>query len=141
MKIVIRSNAKSIYVATCNAQRQHCNWHWADLLELLQGKVLEVETEFLFKDQYNTAGLPEAEVNEMMGNLPNYKAKEQFEYTRKALLGGLRVMAQSVDRVIDDVRPTKMRCNWCGRCGDVAEKCAHCNRNDYLERFIPGLYV
>lgn len=112
VKIRIRDNASDLYVAS---QQHHgvINWEWAEILGKIQGMVLEVETEYLFKDQFNTG--PIAGVSEQ----------------------GLRVMAQSVAEVIDDIRPSKMRCHWCGKVSDLGTVCSHCSKSEYLERLSP----
>jgi hypothetical protein len=88
------------------------NWDWHKMLEQVQGMTLEVETKFLFAGQYNTVPIP--------------GVSEQ----------GMRIMDESVDEVIDDIRPSRKRCNWCGHHSDInAEVCENCERNDYFEKF------
>jgi stalled ribosome alternative rescue factor ArfA len=108
MKIRIREDAKSAYVN--DIRNFWTNWEWAALLEKLQGMTLEVETDFLFRDQFNVGPVP-------------------------GISEGLRIMNNSVAEVIDDVRNGKMRCQWCGKCSDVADVCPHCGKSEYREMF------
>lgn len=110
MKIRIRDNAGELYV---RQQQFVINWEWAKQLEKIQGMTLEVETEFLFKDQFNTG--------------PIEGVSDQ----------GMRIMIGSVAEVIDDIRPYKMRCNWCGKVSNLGVLCAHCKKPEYLERLSP----
>lgn len=85
MKIVLNSQASAIYVRSCykNASPRAYGLHnetFYNLLKKVDGQTLEVETNFLFIDQFNTAPIPG--VSEL----------------------GLRVMGNVVDKVIDDVR-------------------------------------
>lgn len=110
MKIIIKENAKSIYM---QSNRRSVNWEWAEKIEKLQGKTLEVETEFLFNNQFNTA--------------PN-------EVSEK----GMRIMEVLVSKVIDDARIGKQRCSYCGKVSEIKgneKTCPHCNESDHLETF------
>ena len=108
MKIRIKENAGRLYRGGFVLQ-QIPNWEWAKTLDAVQGMTLEVETKFLFSDQFNTAPVPGVSVS------------------------GLRLMAESVDEVIDDERIGKIKCRWCGHCQDVQLGCGKCGKNDYLE--------
>lgn len=112
MKIRIREDASRIYARRFK-DRMIPNHEWLDKLQQIEGKVLEVETKYLFKDQYNTAPIPGVSDN------------------------GLRVMEESVTEVIDDERPGKVRCNWCGKIGtnNGVLFCEHCKKSGYLEAF------
>lgn len=110
MKIRIRDNASALYV---QGQKFAVNWEWAKQLEQIQGMTLEVETEFLFKDQFNT------------GPIEGVSGQ------------GMRVMVGSVAEIIDDIRPRKMRCQWCGKISDIGNICEHCKKTKYLERLSP----
>ena len=85
MKIKIRKDAKAIYISSANSSL--VDWRWADILEKIAGKTIEVETEYLFKDQFNTVPIPGVAEK------------------------GLRIMQNLVEEVIDDVRPGKTKCN------------------------------
>lgn len=111
MKIRIKDNAKQIYIAYSVGYSDE----FARMLEAVQGQVLEVETRFLFRDQYNTAPIPG--VTDL----------------------GLRIMDAWVAEVIDDIRPQKIRCQWCGKISDASEGfldiCIHCGKSEYIQRF------
>jgi hypothetical protein len=113
MKIKIRSNAHEIYAARVNCGHySSLNSDWYDKLKAVAGKTLEVETEHLFKDQFNTA--PVEGVSEL----------------------GLRIMISEVEEVIDDEREYMLRCAYCGQCSEVntvtSRRCPHCSQGDYL---------
>ncbi len=135
MQIKIHQDAKSKYIgkhAVCGT----INWDWAYLLEVLQGETLEVETEHLFHDQYNTGPVAKDRVEPLMARLDECRSQQTRDYVHKILTGsGMRVMWGSVAEVIDDVRPGMMRCQWCGKCASVADACPKCSKSDYLERF------
>lgn len=114
MKIKIRSDAKQAYINSVpfgNGWSMPINWEWAETMEKIQGMTLEVETEYLFKDQFNTGPIEGISKD------------------------GLRIMLTVVEEVIDDIRPFKQRCNWCGKISDIGPKCPHCDKEEYLERF------
>lgn len=80
------------------------------------GELLEVETEYLFSDQFNTGPWRS-----------NGKGHSDC---------GWRVMHHEVVEVVDDVRPSKVRCNWCGKISEaIVERCSHCTKDNHLERF------
>ena len=113
MEIKIKGNAHEIYASRVNTgQHMFLNDKWYEKLKAIAGKTLVVETEYLFKDQFNTA--PIEGVSE----------------------SGLRIMAESVEEVIDDEREWMLKCNYCGQMSEVSyvtsERCPHCNQGDYL---------
>lgn len=87
------------------------NWDWQKKLQLIDGKILDVETEFLFQDQFNTA--PIEGISEL----------------------GLRIMAESVEYVMGDERHGKMRCQWCGKTNEQAKVCPDCGKSEYIKWF------
>lgn len=112
MQIRIKEDAKASYIRRCHA----INWDWANMLEKVQGQLLEVETEYLFRDQFNTAPIPG--VSDL----------------------GMRIMAADISEIIDDIRPSKIRCQWCGKISDATvygdfDMCLHCGKIDYIKRF------
>ncbi|MEN6445017.1 MAG: hypothetical protein ABFC98_03115 [Candidatus Cloacimonas sp.] len=109
MKIKIRKDAKAIYISSLKPFP--IDWHWADILEKIAGKTIEVETEYLFKNQFNTVPIPGVAEK------------------------GLRIMQNLVEEVIDDVRPGKAKCNWCGKVSENQLVCMACGHKDYLEVF------
>ena len=88
-------------------------------LKLVDGFELEVETEHLFTDQFNTS--PIEGVSEL----------------------GMRILHGAVAEVIDDERPGKMKCGYCGKHQAIDEDCMNCvalkdyNR-DFLRPFLYG---
>jgi hypothetical protein len=72
---------------------------------------LEVDTEYLFSDQYNTVPIPGISEN------------------------GLRLMDEDITEVIDDARTGKGKCNWCGSTVDDLEN--PCHDKKYLTVFKP----
>lgn len=109
MKIKIKKDAKAIYIG--GRGRLPVNLEWAAILEKIAGTTIEVETDFLFKDQFSTVPIPGVSDK------------------------GLRIMNEVVEEVIDDVRPGKARCRWCGRTGPAQGVCMACGKTDYLEVF------
>jgi rRNA maturation endonuclease Nob1 len=109
MKIKIKKDAKAIYIG--GGGRLPVNWEWVAILEKIAGTTIEVETDFLFKDQFNTVPVPGVAEK------------------------GLRIMQDVVEEVIDDVRPGKARCNWCGKISANQLVCMACGKRDFLEVF------
>ena len=109
MKIRINKAAKLIYVNSVSPSA--VNWEWAELMRKIAGMTLEVETNDLFKDQYNTVPIPGIAEK------------------------GLRIPQNVVEEVIDDERPGKARCRWCGRTRPAQGVCMACGKTDYLEVF------
>ena len=133
MKIRIRDNAKSVYLGRINCQGGCTNWDWAYLLEVLQGEVLEVQTEYLFVDQFNAAPPAPERAEELMARLNPRHSEQVRASVKKVLTGtGMRIMEYLVSEVMDDVRPNKMRCHWCGHCADLADSCPKCGKDDHL---------
>jgi hypothetical protein len=75
MRIHVRQDARSRYVRSfAGAERSPAvNWEWADTLDQVAGEWLQVELEYVFRDQYNTPPRPGVSEN------------------------GLRIMRNSVD--------------------------------------------
>ena len=82
-----------------------------DYLKPVSGMFLTVETDYLFGDQFNTAPVPGISES------------------------GFRVMMRDVAEIIGDVRPGRMRCNWCGKHSVRDEVCHYCGKSEYLEKF------
>jgi hypothetical protein len=117
MKIQIKKDASSVYTRRQMVTHGgHINYEWAKTLEKIEGKEIEVETHYLFRDQYNTPPIPGVSEN------------------------GLRIMQESVEAVIDDIRPSKGRCSWCGAV-TPERPCIKCGQ-DMIEWFsgLPGGY-
>ena len=135
MQIRIHEDARSRYIRK-NAVCGLVYWDWAYLLGVLQGETLEVETEHLFQDQYNTGPIAEDQVEPLMARLNPCRSQQTRDYVHKILTGsGIRIMWGSVAEVIDDARPGMMRCQWCGKCSSVADTCPKCEKGEYLKPF------
>jgi len=115
MKIKIKSNAEQLYQNTTTAKITNYKFwlEWRSVMRSIQGTTIEVETNHLFKDQYNTVPLPGVSEN------------------------GLRVLDYIVDGVIDDDRIGRGKCSWCGHHSIKSEKgCQHCEKGlEYMEWF------
>lgn len=118
MKIIIKKGAAKNYMKKYNLpqfRNAKLDWNqirkWRMMLKAIEGKEIEVETEYLFKNQFNTVPIP--------------GVSEQ----------GMRIMETDVEKVIDDERPGKARCNWCGKTVLAKDKCSECGKSEYLEVF------
>ena len=110
MKIIIKKNAASLYASSANDHIY--NSEWLSKLKAIEGKIIEVETKHLFKDQYNTVTIP--------------GVSEQ----------GMRIMDQSVEEVIGNVRIGKAKCRYCFNVIDSEETvCSSCGEEGFLEKF------
>jgi DNA-directed RNA polymerase subunit RPC12/RpoP len=109
MKIKIVENADGLFRSFITTGGEVNNPKWEKKLKYLSGKVLEVETDYLFKDQFNTAPVPVVSDS------------------------GLRIMSRYVKEVIDDERITRMRCQYCGHNDEVGMTCSKCGKDNYLE--------
>jgi len=111
MKIKIKKDASTIYVRRFKLQMVP-NQKWVKMLEQIEGMTIEVETDCLFKDQFNTVPIPNVSES------------------------GMRIEQGLVEEVIDDIRPGKMKCNMCGHISDKASLCERCDASSkYLEEF------
>jgi hypothetical protein len=92
MQVRLHEDAHLRYIARNRDFRgDRVNREWVETLKKVDGQTLEVETEYLFSDQFNTAPIPGVSEN------------------------GLRLMVGDVAEVIDDERPGRGRCQWCGK--------------------------
>ncbi|MED4262042.1 hypothetical protein [Priestia aryabhattai] len=114
MKIQIKKNAKEMYIAdnTDFEGNYFGNDQWEQVMEKIAGKVIEVDTEQLFKHEFNTK--------------PIEGVSEE----------GIRIMEEYVDKVIDDIRKGKAHCDFCNETSDSDKICTRCGRVDYLEPFV-----
>lgn len=84
------------------------------MLEKIKGQWVEVETEHLFADQFNTVPIP--------------GVSEQ----------GLRLMIEDVEEIEDDVRQGVVKCGWCaGYDKDGDGRCDKCGKAEYLRPLNP----
>jgi hypothetical protein len=117
MKIKIKDNASKIYWNDVNkiyrgaAVPPKSIINFGNMLEKINGMTIDVETKYLFKNQFNT--VPIQEVSER----------------------GMRIMEEYVEKVIDDERPGKARCNQCGNTSNSTTVCSKCNKSEYLTIF------
>lgn len=116
MKIRIKETASKEYLASKRKKMQRGGLDDSErarvaLLEQNEGRVLEVDTKYLFDNQFNT------------------KPGEGSD-------NGMRVMMASVAEVIDDERPNRKKCEHCGSYYVLADEKVphdHC-RNCYAGR-------
>lgn len=120
MKIKLYASASSNYVRRCyKGAHPACgmlhNQEFAAMLEKVNGQWIEVETDWLFRDQFNTA--PIAGVSDL----------------------GLRVMAQDVEEIEGDIRLGRIRDNYTHKTyssiEDVPAECMTEERKKYLVRW------
>ncbi len=125
MKIKIWKDAATYYHRRCyKGARLNCgmlhNSKFSKMLESVAGTWLEVETEFLFNDQFNT--VPVEGVTEH----------------------GLRVMLEDVEEIEGDIRQGVVKCHWCGnqtRRENTADICVQCGKEEYLRHLNPKVPV
>lgn len=101
MRIKIKDNASKLYYSSAH-QRGYFRKEYYQMLKKVDGVILEVETEHLFKNQFNTPPI---------------------EGVTKL---GLRVMEEYIEEVLEDERERKMRCVYCGKTQDVSTSCIEC---------------
>ena len=106
------------------------------MLRALDGVVFEVETEYLFKDQFNTAPLPVRQRERILQRIQRDHPGMQVQKIRAALSAGLRVMDYDVGRVIDDVRVGKQCCRYCGKVSQAGKPCPNSHWNAPNSQFL-----
>ena len=115
MEILINENAAGNYIKRCykNARPDAYGLHnekFYNILKNIQGQWLEIETEHLFSDQFNTTPIPNVSDN------------------------GVRIMMEDVVEIKDDVRNGVMKCRWCyGYDNDNDGACDKCGKTEYLK--------
>jgi len=120
MRIKINDNAARNYVHRCyrHAHASAYGLHRQDFMNMLsaiEGKWIEVETKFLFRDQFNTVPIPG--VSEL----------------------GMRIMQTEVVKIQNDIRRYWQRCGYCGKNVSIDYNvCNHCHRAGYLEPLGKG---
>ena len=112
MKVRIRDDAAASYEARQIRNTQPINQDFYEQLKCVEGKKLEVETKWLFDNQYNTGPIDGVSEN------------------------GLRVMDADVEYTILDVRPDLLFCDWChNNSPRGATSCNGCDRSTHLRLF------
>ena len=103
MKIKIKENVQQAYISQRGLGYSQ---EWFDMLGKIAGQTLEVETEYLFMDQFNIAPIPGVS---------------------ETVIGALGYMVESV---IDDVRHSINKCLWCGNQQekDLGNTCLNCGK-------------
>ncbi len=138
MKIRISKQAKSYYISS--AHHHVTNWPWAYMLEILAGEWIDVETNYLFGSQFNTAGMPVDQVEMLLKRMPSYRSPEDLQKVQESLLLGARIMIESVDGIQGDERIGMGRCGWCGKNTAAAESvCQSCGKSEHINSFEPFL--
>lgn len=114
MKIKIIKNADQRYVQdnTDYLGIYFGDPEWEELLSKISDKIIPVDTEELFKYEFNTLPIPNI-------------SKE-----------GIRVPDEYVSEIFDDARIGKSKCELCEKVSNSMECCEHCGRADYLEALI-----
>lgn len=121
MRIRLHANAAAAYVRRCY-KRAHpqCGMlhrpEWKDMLEKVEGQWLEVETDYLFDAQFNTAPIPGVSEH------------------------GMRLMAEDVAEIEDDVRPGRVFDQYTHKHyapDELPAKCLTPERLEYLKVFKP----
>lgn len=117
MKVLVNTEASRNYIRRCYQKaRPSCgkihNSQWAEQLKSIEGIWLEVDTKFLFVDQFNVRN----NNNELLG-----------------------LMLSDISEIKDDVRKISIKCNWCGNLMNVShdKSCTNCKKSEYLEKWIP----
>jgi hypothetical protein len=118
MEILINENASQNYIARCyrkarpDAVGLH-NEKFYNILKGLQGKWVEVDTEHLFSEQFNTVP-----VEGVTGS-------------------GARIDLADVAEIKDDVRQGLQKCQWCyGYDKDKDGTCDRCGKEEYLKELL-----
>lgn len=117
MRVKVHENAALNYVERCYRHaRPQCGMlhrpEWEAMLEKIQGQWVEVETDHLFRDQFNTAPIP--------------GVSEQ----------GMRLMVEDITAIEDDARIGVIKCRWCYGYDDGGT-CGKCGKTEYLEPINP----
>lgn len=119
MRVKVYQNAAANYHARCYRHAHPaCGMlhrpEWEKMLRAVEGRWLEVETEHLFRDQFNTVPIPGVSDN------------------------GMRLMIEDVEAIEDDVRDGVIKCRWCfGYDHDKDGACDKCGKTDHLEPLNP----
>lgn len=108
MKVKVKKNALDLFIQDNSG---HVDDYWEQVFEKISGKTLEVDTNMLFKYEYNL------------------KPKKNI------LKESIRIFDGYVEKVIDDERKGKAYCSFCEHVSSTLDKCSFCGRSDCLEPF------
>lgn len=116
MKILIKHNAAAIYCRRF-VEQQIPNREWAETLRKVEGKMLEVNTEYLFDKAF--------------GTLP----------TEGVIDHALHIDEDLVSYIEGDVRPGKFKCLDCGACFSPEAGSCNCPKccSDNAKKFVVRL--
>ena len=88
---------------------------YSSKLKLIDGKIIDIDTDVLFIDQLNTN--PIDGVSEL----------------------GMRIYQIDIKEVIDDERIGRSFCEFCGSYSDTGKECNRCDNGlKYMQEFFPG---
>jgi len=119
MKLKIKKNAGTIYIQNhykgmppgyCIPSTVR---EFGDKITAIQGMTIEVETKYLWDDQFNTA--PIEGITELGLRIPDYKGDVPI-----------------IEEIIDDERPSRAKCGSCGHYlredDSIGDPCHWCGR-------------
>jgi hypothetical protein len=110
MKVKIRKDASSLY----SVVSEDVGWNpsWEEIFRSISGKWVEVDTDHLHK----------------------------YDYYLKPIDGlfdePILVEEDFIEKIKDDIRYGKARCDLCGNVSEDREVCSECGKSDYLEPFF-----
>ena len=110
MKIKIINHAESLRRSRINLGQECASARWDRVIASIAGRWLEVETDFLFDNQFNTAPT---------------EGHDQ----------GLRISSHYVEEIKGDARDGREFCTYCHGNGPAGEKCDRCGRAESLRPF------
>lgn len=141
MKIIIEKFAHA---------ETYTNHFWPYLIEMIREETLEIETKYLFNDQFNTAPISKDRFEKLWNKLlKNHNFSSDYKiivynHLKKSMCEtGLRIMESQVYKVIGDVRINKYKCYYCGHIDNFNSYfyknisfgaiCPKCNKTGYIK--------
>ena len=119
MKLKIKKDAGTIFIQNHykGMRPDYCapkvTRDYADMITAIQGMTIDVETEYLWDNQFNTA--PIKGISENGLRILDFEGEESI-----------------IEEILNDVRPLRHKCNHCGnymRIGDATiNKCWWCGK-------------
>jgi len=129
MQLLIKDNISATW----------CRSDFQVALHALEGERVTVETDHLFRDQYNTAPIGKRRAKRLMAKVAKTHPWSAcyFPQAYEILTGcGMRIMSEHVQRVVNDARQGRQRCNYCGKHSEAAGAfCPHCGKGGCLVQF------